>query len=224
MPDSDNLPLRASLLLSALRALLGEVSPALRGVTIGWRDHVILLRSYFDGPISEVDRDSMSSVGAEVIGDFSEPWTIEDEVIRCDAPEPLEGLVAWAYRRREYSCHRVDRPGDGIYYTPLEFTEVEHLCVRQLSGSTSEPPEDVLDLNLHTHEVISDPRRLKLQFLGVRGLRFLRDGSPPSQLHSLEITSIQTQHWEGCNFRVVDVEEEGLSLWCQDYNVWITEY
>lgn len=94
MPDSNNLPLRASLLLSVQRALLGEVSPAVRGVTVGWREHVILLRSYFDGPISAADRDSMSCVGAEVIGDFPEPWTIDDEVIRCDAPAPLECLVA----------------------------------------------------------------------------------------------------------------------------------
>jgi hypothetical protein len=46
-------------LLSVQRALSGEVSPPLRGVTVGWYDYVIQLRSYFDGPISEEDRESM---------------------------------------------------------------------------------------------------------------------------------------------------------------------
>jgi hypothetical protein len=81
--------------------MLGEVSPALRGVTVGWHDNTIQVRAYFDGPISEEDRESMSCVGTEMIADFSEPWTIDDEVVRRDAPEPMECLEAWAYLRRE---------------------------------------------------------------------------------------------------------------------------
>jgi hypothetical protein len=97
----NDLSFRASLLLSVQRALLGEVSPALRGVTVGWHDHVIQLRSYFDGPISDEDRESLSCVATEVIADFPEPWTIEEEVIRRDASEEMECLAAWAYQRRE---------------------------------------------------------------------------------------------------------------------------
>jgi hypothetical protein len=99
--STGDFPFRASLLLSVQRALLGEVPPALRGVTVGWHDDVIQLRSYFDGPISEVDRESMSCVATEVIADYAEPWTIEEEVIRWDAPEPMDCLAAWAYLRRE---------------------------------------------------------------------------------------------------------------------------
>ncbi len=93
--------LRARLLLSIQRALLGEVPPTLRGVTVGWQDYVIQLRFYLDGPISEEDRGSMSCVATEVIADFPAPWMIDEEILRRDAPEPLECLEAWAYHRRE---------------------------------------------------------------------------------------------------------------------------
>jgi hypothetical protein len=83
--DPDGWPLRGSLLLSVQRALLGEVSPSLRGVTVGWRDHLILLRFYFDGAVTEEDREAMSVVGAEVIADFTEPWDIHEEVIHLVA-------------------------------------------------------------------------------------------------------------------------------------------
>jgi hypothetical protein len=99
--DHSGNPLRVQILLSVQRALLGEVPPALRGVTVGWHDTTVQLRCYFDGPVSEEDRESMSCVASEVIADFSAPWTIDEEVIRKDAPEPMESLDAWAYRRRE---------------------------------------------------------------------------------------------------------------------------
>lgn len=223
MLDCKNLSLRASLLLSAQRALLSEISPALRGVTIGWRDHVIFIRSYFDGPISEEDHESMSCVATEVIADFPAPWTIADEVIRCDAPEPLECLIAWAYLRREQPVQRVDRPNEGTHYSPPEFTEVERLTVRQMRGMPGEPPQETVEIELRPPGGQFSHRRLRLQFVGVRGLRFLRDGSPPSQLHSLEIRSMQDQQWEQCNYRVIDIEEEGLSFWCEDYEVTMTD-
>jgi hypothetical protein len=93
--------LRGALLLSVQRALLGAVSPTLRGVTVGWQGQVIRLRFYTDGPISSEDREALSVVGAEVIADFPAPWAIDEEVIREDAPEPMECLEAWAYLRRE---------------------------------------------------------------------------------------------------------------------------
>jgi hypothetical protein len=94
-------PLIVKILLSAQRALLGEVSPALRGVTLGWHDQVIRMRAYFDGPISEEDLESMTCVAAQIIADFPSPWNIDEEIVRCDAPERMEFLQVWAYLRRE---------------------------------------------------------------------------------------------------------------------------
>jgi hypothetical protein len=218
----DDLSLTASLLLSVQRALLGEVPPALRGVTVAWHDQVILIRSYFDGPITDGDREAMSCATSEVIADFPAPWTIEDDVVRCDAPEPLECLAAWAYHRQEPSVRRLDTPEDGAYYSPPEFSEVERLMVRRPCDIAGNGPLEILEIDLRPRAGQADHRRLYLQFLNVRGLRFLSNGSPPSQLHSLEIQLIQDQQWEGCNYRVIDVEEEGLSFWCLDYTATMT--
>jgi hypothetical protein len=99
--DSDGWPMRGSVLLSVQRALFGAVSPSLRGVTFGWQDHLICLRFYLDGPMSEEDQEAMSIVGAEVIADLNEPWIIDVELVRRDTPEPMECLEAWAYLSRE---------------------------------------------------------------------------------------------------------------------------
>lgn len=97
-PDAD---VQMMLLLSAQRALLGAVSPALRGVTVGARDKVVLFRCYLDGPIAEEDREALQVAGTEIIADFPAPWDINEEIIRCDAPAEIEVLDAWVYRRRE---------------------------------------------------------------------------------------------------------------------------
>lgn len=95
------IPVRAELLLSVQRALLGAVSPSLRGVTVGWQDNLIRLRFYFDGPISDEEYSAVQVVSTEVIADFQSPWEINEEILRLDPPTPLECLEAWAFLRRE---------------------------------------------------------------------------------------------------------------------------
>jgi hypothetical protein len=95
------IPRRVSILLSVQRALWDEVGPALRGVTVGWDERSIRIVCYFDGPISEEDRESMSCVETEVIADFSEDERIRLECVRLDAPAPMPMLGDWVYVRRE---------------------------------------------------------------------------------------------------------------------------
>ncbi len=90
------LEFRRCVLLSVQRALLGEVPPALRGVTLGWDDRLIYLRCYFDGPISEEDRESMELVATEVMADFFLERNVELQVVRQDAPSRLDPLEVWA--------------------------------------------------------------------------------------------------------------------------------
>ena len=92
--------MRSHVILSVERALLGEVSPTLRGVTVGWEGHSIKLLCYYDGSISEEDRESMSCVQTEVMADFPD-LQIELEVVRYDPPKEMKSLGAWVYRRRE---------------------------------------------------------------------------------------------------------------------------
>ncbi len=94
--------LRTRILLSAQRALLGEVPPSLRMVALDWDEKRIHLQCYFDGPVSEEDRESMESVTTEMIADFFPGLNVELRIIRLDAPSRMEQPArAVAYLRRE---------------------------------------------------------------------------------------------------------------------------
>lgn len=94
--------LRCRVLLSFQAALLGEVSPNIRGITSAWNDSTIEFRAYFDGEIPEDDEESMECVATQIIAGFPE-HEVNLQCIRLDAPEPLNphGLTAWVYRRKE---------------------------------------------------------------------------------------------------------------------------
>jgi hypothetical protein len=94
---------RTSVLLSIQRALLGEVRPTLRCVTVGWDSDSIRILCYFDGEISEDDRESMECVLTEVIASFppSEGDRIQLDCVRRDAPGPIDFLKSTVYRRHE---------------------------------------------------------------------------------------------------------------------------
>lgn len=94
---------RATLLLSAQRALLGVVPASLRAVFCELDGTRILLRFVFDGEIDSDDRENMQVVGTEVASDFPAVTLIEEEILRADAPADLRpyALAACAYWRRE---------------------------------------------------------------------------------------------------------------------------
>jgi hypothetical protein len=100
-PEATRPHLRQAALLYTQRALLGEVSPALRGVTVDWGGTAVKVRCYMDGPISDADRDSMEAVHTELLADFLPDIEVNLEVCRRDWPDPMETLREWAYRRRE---------------------------------------------------------------------------------------------------------------------------
>jgi hypothetical protein len=108
--------------------------------------------------------------------------------------------------------------------TPSELDHVERLTVRNIMGSEWEPWQTLLEIELRPSQSKEDRRRLRLSFSGVRDLRFLDGrGSPPSQISSLKIRSIRDHQWEGCSYRVYDLEEQSLSFWCADYTVTLAQ-
>lgn len=94
--------LRIRVLLSLQTALLDEITPNIRGITCGWSNYLITINCYFDGEISEDDRESMECVATEVIANFSQ-HKISISSKRLDIPEPLNPytLSEWVYRRKE---------------------------------------------------------------------------------------------------------------------------
>jgi hypothetical protein len=92
--------LRANVLLSIQRALLGVISSKLRGVTVAWSSVSIDILCFFDGPISDDDKDAMQEVETEVMADFVD-HEVSLNIERHDAPKPMSLLREWVYRRRE---------------------------------------------------------------------------------------------------------------------------
>jgi hypothetical protein len=89
-------------LLSLQRALLGEIPPALRGVTCSWTSEAITIRCLFDGAIQEDDREAIEFVATEVTADFTD-YMVHLECQRVDVPERLNpySLLEWVYWRKE---------------------------------------------------------------------------------------------------------------------------
>ena len=108
--------LRAELLLSLQRALVGAVPASLRALTCDWAETKVTLRYIFDGPVCPFDADAMMAVGAEVAADFRDTVALDEQIVRVDHPAGLAPhfLRAWAYMRKEGPTEDTQlRPGGG---------------------------------------------------------------------------------------------------------------
>lgn len=88
-------------LLAIQQSLLGEVSAALRAVTIQVSDGRIHFDAYFDGPIAEVDAESMACVDTELVAMLPESIRVSHALHRLDAPAILPKSDIFVYLRRE---------------------------------------------------------------------------------------------------------------------------
>lgn len=91
---------RESVLLSLQRALLGEVFPALRAVTVEWSESAVKFVAYVDGELEDADADSLSAVAAEVSADFPPSVEVDYEVVRRDGLVPIQDSRLRVFRRR----------------------------------------------------------------------------------------------------------------------------
>lgn len=92
---------RALVLLSLQRALLGEVFPALRVLTVDWSDAAVKFWAYVDGALRSEDAESLSCVSAAVAADFWPGVDIDYEIVRCDSPSPIRDARTRVFARRE---------------------------------------------------------------------------------------------------------------------------
>ncbi|AFZ26565.1 hypothetical protein Cylst_4485 [Cylindrospermum stagnale PCC 7417] len=97
-----SIELRNQVLLSLQRALLGEITSNVRGITCSWDTSKITIVCYLQGDISEYIEESMECVATEVMADFPE-HEVGIECKKLDEPESLNPytLSAWVYRRKE---------------------------------------------------------------------------------------------------------------------------
>jgi hypothetical protein len=88
-----------TLKLSIQRALLSEVTERLVSVTCGIKGTVVTVRTYMKGSIEKYDIERLSFVAAQVIADFPDGYTIEDQCLSADDCEP-QMLDFWAFMRK----------------------------------------------------------------------------------------------------------------------------
>lgn len=91
----------AELRLVLQMALLGEVGPRLRAVGYARRGEDVEVRFWFDGPVSDEDRESASVAVTEVIAALPVDVRVFEEVVRCDAPTRIPSGDPLVFRRRE---------------------------------------------------------------------------------------------------------------------------
>jgi hypothetical protein len=103
-------------------ALLGEITPNIRGVAFSCNSEHIRVRFIFDGPLSNQDEDTVDTVDARFSTyTYDNGWdgTFATETLRLDYPEDVTPfqLDAWAYRR--YEEIREPTQPDGADQLPL---------------------------------------------------------------------------------------------------------
>ena len=70
-----------ALRLSMQRAMLGEITPNMRLITVGWKEGLAELQIlvYFDEEVTDEDRENVNNITAEVFADID----FESEKISC---------------------------------------------------------------------------------------------------------------------------------------------
>ncbi|MEQ1736808.1 MAG: hypothetical protein ABL886_10470 [Rhodoglobus sp.] len=89
------------MLLSLQQAMVGEVFPALRAVTVEWSQTLVRFFAYVDGPLCEEDALSLSCISAEVAADFWSGVDVDYEVVQVDVQGRIDDSRIRVYRRRE---------------------------------------------------------------------------------------------------------------------------
>lgn len=86
------------LILSASRALWGNITPNVRKVSISESNKIIYLYFYYENAPSDLEIELSEDTMTEVIADFPQPYGIESkrEVIKCPNKIPFQGCLVYS--------------------------------------------------------------------------------------------------------------------------------
>jgi hypothetical protein len=87
--------------LSSQRALLGNIPASLRSASVEYREKEIACRFIFDGEPSEYDRELLSCAATEIIADYNELFTINEEYLSVRHPSKMRYLQYLVFERHE---------------------------------------------------------------------------------------------------------------------------
>lgn len=91
---------RTEIILTIIRALWGEVSPALREVRISWDEETFHLLFYYDGEVLEEDYHSVRRIATGFIEYYS-GYRLRVDILRLDYPKLIPQKAELIYSRRE---------------------------------------------------------------------------------------------------------------------------
>jgi hypothetical protein len=104
-PNSPDFRIR--LRSNLVHAFIGKIDFRIRGIKVSYEDaNNTSINCYFDGEVTEEDREEISEIETEIISDFCTPYNEINlwlEIIRLDSPNPLpqNNSAEWFYRRKE---------------------------------------------------------------------------------------------------------------------------
>lgn len=82
--------------LSVMRALLGEIMPEMRAITVDRNQREVVVRVFHEGVASDELIDTVDVADTEMRADFPsngpDAITLETVLVRSDAPEPIPPL------------------------------------------------------------------------------------------------------------------------------------
>lgn len=90
-----------TVMLSAMRALLGAVTPNIRQVGMKWDDERFTLVCVHDGPADEDLQNEMGVVETEITAGFWPFREVRARLVRLDAPTPIRLEFHRVYARKE---------------------------------------------------------------------------------------------------------------------------
>jgi hypothetical protein len=94
MTDSD-------LRLSAQRALWGAVPTSLRAFSVEAAGNIVRTRSIFDGTETPCQKELLAVATTEIVSDFHDQFTIEDEVLNIPLGTLMQHLQHLIFLRHE---------------------------------------------------------------------------------------------------------------------------
>ncbi|RYX80828.1 hypothetical protein EON83_26900 [bacterium] len=93
--------LKVRVRLAAQVALWRQVPPILRAVSVDVDEQKVYFRCICDGVPSESEQELLSCAASELIADFSAPYTIEEEYLQVEFPNPMSHLKFLVFLRYE---------------------------------------------------------------------------------------------------------------------------
>jgi hypothetical protein len=129
--------------LSVMRAMLGEITPEIRSVTVEVNGRHIIVRVYHDGVAGDDLWDDFDSAMTDVYADFpsegARAITLEYELIRCDAPAAIPALGLPIFARNDTQFREWLAADAGLRDTVRSSRELER--APSPHGSFSSPRE-----------------------------------------------------------------------------------